>query len=271
MKYCRILIGSLLLFQAVSFRAGARAFAATFFGEVPKGLVELKDYNNPVYVFIPPGQDKSLLNSMILIVPDPKEAPDDLVNEWLSIAKKKNLIVAVPVMQMERDSVPFRTDEWLLKVKKDLTDRYHVGKAYLIGKGEGAQYAAYLAVQYPEQFSGAGLLDGSWVGPFEKVMRLSSRPARQVPFFISLFGPDAELMKQTEDRAYRYTARGYLVYLEKFEKNEKVDSLDLKARMIDWLQKKAESWEQVMAQSGKTKKEKISKWLGEFISSPVHS
>ena len=269
MKRCRIFSG-ILFFLGVSFFYGASAFAVTFFGEVPKGLVELKDYRHPVYVFIPPGHDKSLFNSMLLIIPDPKETPDELVNEWLSIAKKKNLIVAVPALQMERGEIPFQTDTYLLKIKKDLNDRYHVGRTYLTGKGEGAEYAAYLAVQYPEVFSGAGLLDGSWVSPLEKVVRLSTRPSQQVPFFISLYAPGEELMKQTEDRVYRFTARGYLVYLEKFDKNEKVDTLDLKARMIDWLQQKAENWERVVAQSNKTKKEKISKWLGEFFFSPVH-
>ena len=270
MKRCRIFIWAFLFCQGFSFYKGSLSFGVTFFGEVPQGLVELKDYHDPVYVFIPPGYDKSLFYSMILLIPDSRETPDELVNEWLKVAKKKNLIVAVPVLQMQRDDVPYQTDAWLLKLKKDLVDRYHVGRTYLIGKGEGAHYAAYLALRRPEEFSGAGLLDGSWVGPFEKLTHLSLRPSGQVPFFVSLYGPDAELMKQTENRAYRFSAKGYPIYLERFEKNEKVDPVDLKMRMIDWLQKKAENWALEVSKSKKTRKEKISNWLGEFISSPAH-
>ena len=269
-RYFLLFAGALVLSLGLSFPQVPSGWAVTFFGEIPKGLVEIKDYRYPIYVFVPPGHDNFLFNSMVLLIPDSRESPDEMVQEWLRIAKKKNLIVVVPAIQRERDDVPYHTDEWMLKVKRDLADRYHVGRTYLVGKGEGAHYAAYLAASHAGEFSGAGLLDGSWVGPFEKLMHLSGRPSGQIPFFISLYAPDAELMKQTENRAYRFTAKGYPVYLEKFEKGEKVDALDLKTRMMDWLQKKAETWAQVVASSSKTKKEKVSKWLGELISSPAH-
>ena len=245
-------------------------WSVTFFGEVPEGLVELKDYHNPVYLFVPPGYDKFLLNSMILLIPDVKEKPDALVREWLKIAKGKNMIVAVPDLKMDPRDVPFRTDEWLLKVKKDISNQYHVARTYVIGKGVGAHYAAYLALQHPEEFAGAGLMDGSWTGSFEKLMHLSGRPAEQVPVFVSLNAPDAELAQGTEKWGYRFSNKGYPVYMEKFENNEPVDSVDLKVRMMDWLQKKAETWAQVIASKGKTKKEKISNWVEEFFFSPVH-
>ena len=246
-------------------------FAATFFGETPpEGLIELKEYSNPVYVFVPPGHDGFLVNSMVLLIPDSLEVPDALVQEWLKIAKKKNLIVAVPALKMNPADVPYRTDEWILKLKKDLVNRYHIGKTYLIGKGVGAHYSAYLAMQHPEEFSGIGLIDGSWVGDFEKLIQVSGRPAKQVPFFVSLHAPEASKAQETEKWGYQLSAKGYPLYMEKFGKDEKVDSVDLKMRMINWLQKKAESWAEVVANSGKTKKEKISNWLGEFISSPVH-
>ena len=270
LKYSRLFIWTFAFCLGLFIYKLPAGWAVTFFGEVPQGLVELKDYHDPVYVFVPPGHDKLLLNSMILLIPDFKEVPDQLVAEWLKIAKKANLIVMVPTLKMDPDDVPYRTDEWVLKIKRDLVDRYHVGRTYVIGKGVGAHYAAYLAVKHPQEFSGAGLIDGSWVGPFEKLTRLSARPLNQVPFFISLYAPDAEWMKQTENRAYRFTAKGYLVYLERFEKKEIVDPVDVKARMMDWLQKKAETWAQVVAGSRKTKKEKISNWLGELIASPVH-
>ncbi len=270
MKPCRIFIGALALSLAFSFYKAPAGLSATSFGEVPEGLIELKDYHNPVYLFVPPGQDKSLLNSMVLLIPDSGETPDALVQEWLAIAKKKNLIVAVPALKMDPKDVPYRTDEWILKVKKDLANRYHVGKIYVIGKGEGAHYAGYLALQHPEDFSGAGLIDGSWAGSFEKLMHLSGRPVQQVPAFVSLAAPDAEFAKETEKWAYRLSSKGYPIYMEKFEKDEKVDSVDIKTRMIDWLQKKAETWAQVIATKGKTKKEKFSNWAQEFFSSPVH-
>jgi hypothetical protein len=125
-------------------------------------------------------------------------------------------------------------------------------------------------MQHPKDFSGAGLLNGSWIGPFRKLMDISGRPAEQIPFFVSMYAPDEALMKETVNQAYRLTAKGYLVYLEKFEKNEKIDAVDLKTRMIDWLQKKAEAWTYALAKNKKTKKEKMSIWLREFFSAPAH-
>ena len=244
--------------------------SVTFFGEVPEGLIELKDYHNPVYLFVPPGHDKFLLNSMILLIPDVKEVPDTLVQEWINIAKKRNLIVTVPALKMDPGDIPYRTDEWILKLKKEMANRYHVEKTYVIGKGAGAHYAAYMALQYSEEFAGAGLMDGSWAGSFEKLMRLSKRSSKQVPVFVSLYAPDAEFVKATEKWAYRFSAKGYPVYMEKFEKNEKVDSVDLKTRMIDWLQKTSESWAHIIASGRTAKKEKVLNWAGEFFSSPVH-
>ena len=169
-----------------------------------------------------------------------------------------------------RDDVPYRTDEWILKVKRELSSRYHVGKTYLVGKGDGAHYAAYLGTKYPEDFAGVGMIEGSWVGAFEKLLVISGRPRKQIPLFVSLHGPDEESFKQTQKWAYQFSSKGYSVYLEKFEKNETVDIADLKMRMMDWLQKKTEEWAQAIAKSGKTKKEKVRQWLGEFVSSPAH-
>lgn len=270
LRSCTLFVGAVVLCLGLSFYKSSSGGAATFFGEIPKGLVELKDYRYPVYVFVPPGHDNFLFNSMLLLIPDTRETPDELVQDWLQVAKKRNLIVVVSDVQRERSDVPYHTDAWMLKLKKDMADRYHVGRTYLIGKGEGAHYAAYLAMQYPKEFSGAGLLDGSWTGPFEKLIRISDKPVAQVPFFIALYAPDAELMTQTESKAYQLTAKGYPVYLERFEKDEKVDAVDMKTRMMDWLQKKAETWTQVLGKKGKTKKEKFSNWLGEFFASPSH-
>lgn len=270
MKPCRVFIAVIVLYFGASFYRAPAGLSVTFFGEVPEGLIELKDYHNPVYLFVPPGQDKSLLNSMILLIPDSRETPDALVQEWLEIAKKRKMMVAVPALKMAPGDVPYRTDEWILKIKKDLANRYHVGRTYVIGKGVGAHYAVYLTLRHPEEFSGAGLMEGSWVGSFEKLLQLSSRPAKQVPVFVSLVAPDAEFTKKTEKWAYRFSGKGYPVYMEKFEKDEKVNSVELKIRMMDWLQKKAEAWAQVIAAKEKTKKEKISSWTKEFFSSPVH-
>lgn len=263
-------MGVLALYFGFSCYRVPTGWCVTYFGEVPEGLVELKDYHNPVYLFVPPGHDKLLLNSMILLIADAKEKPDALVQEWLKVAKKKNMIVAVPDLKMNPADVPYRTDEWLLKLKKDVGNQYHVARTYVIGKGAGAHYAAYLALQHPKEFAGAGLMDGAWAGSFEKLMHLSGRPAEQVPVFVSLTAPGAELNQAAEKWGYRFSNKGYPVYMEKFGQDEKVDSVDLKVRMIDWLQKTAETWARVIANKGKTKKEKISKWTEEFFFSPVH-
>ncbi len=259
-----------LFFSAFLLEGIAPVYAATFFGEVPTGLIELKEFHYPVYIFVPKDYNPALQYPLLILLPDTNEAADDLVKEWLSVAKNKNCIVTVAGLELRQNDVPYQMDSWLLNLRQELGKRYRIGRVYLIGKGERAHYAGYIGIQHPETFSGVGMIDGSWVGPFERLMRFSRRPVKQLPFYVSLRAPAPDYLKDTEKEAYQLTAKGYPVYLQTLEKDEKADPVQFKIAMFEWLEKKAQTWSKVIEQSKKTKKEKIAKWVGEMASSPVN-
>ena len=136
----------------------------------------------------------------------------------------------------------------------------------MIGKGEGAHYAAYLAIQHPEEFTGAGLVDGSWAGPFEKLMHPYGRPRKQIPFYVAIPTKDEKAVKAAEASAYKLVAKGYPVYLEKLEAGKDIASADVLAKVLDWLQEKSESWSKVRKDSEKRFKEKFSTGVDQFFS-----
>ena len=264
----KITAGILLSFFALM-SSPLPAQAVTFYGEVPTGLVEMKNFRYPVYLFVPPGYKASRAYPFLMVLPEIGEAPEKAIQKWLGLGKKKGLIILVPELKLRLDDVPYQTDTWILQLKKDVTGRYHTApdKTFLIGQGESAHYVAYLGLRYPEQFAGAALLGGSWVGSLDKLMTLNRRPKKQIPFFVAVpvAGP-SQLYEKTEKKAYELTAKGYPVILEKLEEGKDALSADYLAHVTDWLEEKSASWSKVRQESEKKFKEKVSTGVEEFFS-----
>ena len=165
------------------------------------------------------------------------------------------------------EDMPTRIDEWFLKIKKDVVDRYQVSprKIYLVGKEGGAHYAAYLGTKYPNEFSAVALLGGSWAGKFEKIIEPQSRPRRQLPFFVALKDPDPDLLTETQQKASQFEKKGYPVYLVQLGKDEEFDSDPFKQKLLDWFDEKSAKWHERVEESKKSWKEKTSMAVEEFF------
>ena len=245
--------------------------AETFFGEVSTGLMELDEFRYPVYLFVPENYQISGSYPLVMAVPGEEESAEDMIEDWSKAAKKKNWIVVVPNLPSLRSGeLPYDNDEWFLNLKNTLQGRYSIAptKVFLIGSGGAAHYAAYLGLQYPEEFSSVGLLGGSWVGPFEKITRMSKRPRKQLPFFVSMKEQNVSLMKRTEVKAYQLTKKGYPVYLEKLNSEESYSSQDVRERMMSWMQEKAQVWAEVIREHEKKLKEKVIRGVEELAAPP---
>lgn len=256
-----------LIFLAVFFCWRFPALADTFFGEAPTGLLEITDYKYPVYLFVPPNYKPDRSFPLIVTVPGEGESPEKNIQFWQGLAKRKGLIVVAPTNIWPRELPAQNMDDWILKIKNDIGERYQVAqnKIFLIGKEGGTPYAAYLGIRYPEEFSAVALIGGSWVGRYENIIRLETSPRKQRPFFVALKDEDPALVQKTETKALEFEKNGYPIYLIKLTQDEKFDSDEFKKKVLDWLEDKSQDWLRVTESRQKTLKEKMSVAKEEFF------
>jgi len=240
--------------------------ADTFVGEIETGLIELKGFGYPVYIFVPPTLKPEQKYPLIISIPNQGEAPEKNIELWTSIAKRQSMIVLAPVMERIED-VPFDFDRWFFQLKALVVNQYPVNpkKIFLVGKDGGANYAAYLGINYPEEFSAVGLLAGSWAGRFQKIMQFQTSPVRQLPFFVALKEDQGELFQQTELEAAKLVEKGYPIKLVRFQKGEEFLSSEFKKEVIAWLEDQSAKWQAVSEKSQKTFKEKTRKAIKNFF------
>ena len=240
--------------------------ADTFYGDLPTGLLELQDYKYPVYLYVPTNYQPDRDYPLLISVPGEGESPEKNIEFWVGLAKRQSMLVLVPTNIWPQDT-PDRVDKWLIRVKEDVRNRYRISpvKTYLIGKEGGAHYAAYLGVQYPEEFSAVAALGGSWVGKFDKLIRLQSKARKQLPFFIAFKPEQGDLRERTEERAYEFEKKGYPVYLQTLEEGQDFSSDSFKRQMVKWLEEKSSAWRDAVEESKKPLKEKFILAVEEFF------
>jgi predicted peptidase len=243
----------------------SNGWANTFYGTVQTGLFQLNESAQPVYLYVPEHYKDSKTYPLIISIPGSGESPEAMLQEWVSIAKRKSYIVLVPTFEQRDTDVPYNVDAWLIDLKQSILKRYQIApqRIYLIGRNEGAHYAAYLAMKYPEQFSAVALLGGSWAGPFEKLMDIEKNPAKQIPFFVGLREADKPLLEKTIEKAYELEKNGYPVYLEKLQTDENFSSSEFKNKLLQWLEEKSLDWQKIIQGSRKTWQDKAGGWLQE--------
>ena len=257
----------LLFFFLFSFLGPASGRAAQFIGNVPTGFFQLDDARYPVYLYVPENYKPDREYPLLISIPGDAESAEQNVREWAKLAKKKSIILMAPGLKPRENDVPYQADNWILGVKNEVAGRYRIAKdkTYLVGKEGGAHYAAYLGAKYPEEFSAVALLDGSWVGPFEELIRMQSRPRRQNPYYLAFEKAKPDLLEKTKARALRFEKKGYPVYMEKLGPGEDFSAVDFKKRLVGWLEEKGRDWNRVIRNSEKSVKEKVLMGLEDFV------
>ncbi len=236
----------------------------TSFSDLPTGLVKLDDFRYPVYVSVPEDYRAGKSLSMILVIPDGKDSLKKTASSWSSMDGADRFLIVVPEVKFPQDDVPYKTDDWLLNVKKTLALRYGTHLIYLVGKGTKAHYAAYLGLKYPQEFSAVMLLGDSWVGPFEKLTKLSERPKKQEPFFVALPEKDKKAAA-VQERAQLLLSKGYPIRVVMLEQAGEEDTSSFRKDMLTWGEKAVvEQAEKIKQNQGKFQ-EKFSTALEDFF------
>lgn len=259
-------IFSILFFVFLFGSLTGPAKADTLYGTIPTGLMELKDYRYPVFLYVPPTYAPDKDYPLLMALPGEGESPEKNMEYWISLGKRHNVIIVSPSAHWP-DDLPYQMDKWLIQLKDEIAQRYRVSskRIYLAGRNASAHYASYLGVKYPDQFSGVAALGGSWVGRYERLIKLQSRPDGQMPFYILIQDNQGDFFKRTETWAYQFEKKGYPVYLRKLAKDEDVSSYDFKKQILDWFEEKSADWQLKAAESKKTFRARFDKGVRDFF------
>jgi predicted peptidase len=255
-----------ILFAAVFFCSLAGVFIprleTAFIGDLPTGLLQLEK-KHTYYLFVPPGYVPDKSWPIIFLIGERGADPKTLIGPWVKWAEKNQFfLVAVPNLTPEKD-VPYKVDEWLLEIKKEIDERFRIDRnqILLMGYESGAHYAAYLGVKYPEEFSAAALFRRAWVGPFEKLIKLDGDVRKKIAFFVAIEPNDA-VYQATEAKALEFEKKGYAVRMETIRPQEEAALME---RMIQWFLNDVESRTILKEKPKVTFKEKFNEAVHNFF------
>ncbi len=230
---------------------------AEFSGTPQTGLL-LLEKKHPYHLFVPPeySPDKSWPLVIVLIggLKDEKKG----IEPWVDWAKKNQLLALFPgVLPREGGASTEEVDRWILGIKKEVLERYHVGphQILLVGIELGGHYAAYLGLNYPGEFSAVALFRQAWAGPFEKLMKPSADHEKQVSFYVAV-DPASPSFRAVEAKAIELEKKGYSLQRDSLKETE--DFLGIRDRVIRWFLEDTEI--RVVRVKGKRK----SGWRGKF-------
>jgi hypothetical protein len=241
--------------------------AQVFTTSNPAGLVEVSGYKYPVFFFAPKDYKTDRTYAMIMIAPAEDAKAEKQIEYLTGLAQRKSLFLLAPfVLWPKAGDTPYRLDEWLLTVKRDMVKRFPINKkrVYLVGKDLGAHYAAYMAIKYPKEFTAAALVGQAWDGPFSQLIRPRSDAADQIPFYIALKA-DGEARSRNQVWFDELQKKGYPLHLVDYKSDEELNDLEFKKSIFDWMESAGQSWETSVAQGQKTWKGKFKKGVKDFF------
>jgi len=231
------------------------------------GLVEISGYKYPVYLFAPKDYKLDRTYSMIMIAPAEDIKAEQQIEYLTGLAQRKSIFILAPyVLWPKIGDTPYNLDQWLLTVKNDVMERFPISKkrVYLVGKGSGAHYAAYMATKYPKEFAAVALIGEAWDGPFSQLVVPHSGASEQVPFYIAL---KADGTAKARNQAWfdKFQEKGYPLHLVDYKTDEELTQLDFKKAAFDWMESAAQNWETAVAQSQQGWKGKFQKGVKDFF------
>ncbi len=233
----------------------------------PSGLVEVGGYKYPVYLFAPKDYRVDRTYAMVMLAPAESSKAEQQIEYLTGLAQRRSIFILSPyVLWPKAGDTPYTLDQWLLTVKKDVIERFPIDRkrVYLVGKGSGAHYAAYMAVKYPREFAAAALLGEAWDGQFSRLVDPRKDAADQIPFYVALkAGGDAKARNQVWFDKLQQD--GYPLHLVEYPSDETLTQLEFKKAAFEWMEATSESWRATQAKSQQGWKGKFKKGVKDFF------
>lgn len=205
---------------------------AEFYGTPPTGLFLLEE-KHPCYLFVPASYSAKKSWPLLVLLGERGDDPQEVIEPWVEWAKQNEFLVLAPSNLLNERENPEITDRWLLKMNRQMGERYRIDPArvLLVGVGQGAHYAAYLGLNYPEEFQAAALIGGAWPGPLESLMKPSKEGARRIPFYVAL-DPQGTDFREAEAKSVELEGRGYRITMERLQAKAELSAL--RERILQW-------------------------------------
>ena len=233
----------------------------------PSGLVEVSGYKYPVFLFAPKDYKTDRTYALIMIAPAESAKAEQQIEYLTGLAQRKSIFILAPyVLWPKGGDTPYKLDDWLLTVKRDMVERFPINKkrVYLVGKDLGGHYAAYMAIKYPKEFTAVALLGEAWDGPFSELIDPRSDAEDQVPFFIAL-KTSGNARERNQGWFDKLQKKGYPLHLVDYKSDEDLNDLEFKKTAFNWMETTGLSWEASVAQGQQTWKGKFKKGVRDFF------
>jgi pimeloyl-ACP methyl ester carboxylesterase len=233
----------------------------------PSGLVEVSGYKYPVFLFAPKDYKTDRTYAMIMIAPAESAKAEQQIEYLTGLAQRKSIFVLAPyVLWPKAGDTPYKLDDWLLTVKRDVVERFPINKkrVYLVGKDLGGHYAAYMATKYPKEFAAAALLGEAWAGPFSELIDPRTDAEDQIPFYVAL-KTSGNARERNQSWFDDLQKKGYPIHLVDYKSDEDLNELEFKKDVFNWMETTGQNWEASVAQGQQTWKGKFKKGVRDFF------
>lgn len=233
--------------------------------KLPTGLLELTGFKTKVYPYSPEGLEADKKYPLLFMIPSEGMSEQELLEYILPTAKSLECYVLVVGGWPRGASSIF--DQWLLKVKNDITLRFPIdlSKIYAFGIEKGGHYAAYLATVYPDEFSGVALLGDAWEGEYSQLLTPSSDAGKQMPVVAAFTADQKDKQIQNEKWVLEYQRKGYPVQVVNPPEGQDLNSSEFKVSILEWLDQKGQAWKLIREEKNKTFKQRFKKGVKEFF------
>lgn len=187
----------IFLFLAVT--AAVSCFAAkgfsSYYGEIKPGLQFVQDNEKTSYfLFLPDSYDQTKKWPLVVAFPKFGSSTKKFMETWIPEAKRRSLIVVAPNWYKARET-PEPGDKWVLKIIAEVIEKYGVDRKQVLVTGfeDGADYACYLAIRYPKEFSAAAPVGGAITPVYRKIVYYGRMKRRPLPFYFLVSKEDKNL------------------------------------------------------------------------------
>jgi len=180
----------ILLFAGIVLAAQPAALLATFYGQVQTGLQFIQENKKAGYFLYVPGSfSQERKWPLVLAFAEGGANGSNLkpyAEQWGGDAEKRGYVVLCPAWWNFRDSVPEQGDQMVFKILDKVIRDYPIDKSRILvtGFGDGADYAFYLALRYPDRFSAAAPVGGGITHVYENVISFRKVEGKPLAFWV---------------------------------------------------------------------------------------
>ena len=177
----------ILLLAGLTGLAQPAALFATFYGQVQTGLQFIQENKkNGYFLYLPSSFSHEKKWPLVLAFPEWGTDSKTYAEQWGLEAEKRGYVVLCPNWWRSRGDVPDQGDKNVFKIADKVSRDYSIdnSKILVTGFGDGADYAFYLALRYPDRFAAAAPVGGGITQAYENVISYRKIEKSPIPFWL---------------------------------------------------------------------------------------